>query len=61
MRRVEKEFMGGWSFALTNAGKTLESGLDWTCPPAEAFKSVTRPHDWAVTMPISEDMRQGMR
>jgi beta-galactosidase len=59
MRRVEKEFMGGWSFALTNAGKTLESGLDWTCPPAEAFKSVTLPHDWAVTMPISEDMRQG--
>lgn len=59
MNRTEREFMTGWEFALTNSGKTQKEELDWECPGDEAFSAVRLPHDWAVSMPVREDMERG--
>ena len=45
MPRTETKIMDGWQFAL---GKE--------CPEREAFQAVALPHDWAISMPIEQDM-----
>lgn len=59
MVRVEREFMDGWRFALTNAGKTEKETLDWNCPEEAAFREVALPHDWAIAAQIKEDAERG--
>ncbi|MCI8976881.1 MAG: glycoside hydrolase family 2 protein [Lachnospiraceae bacterium] len=59
MVRVEREFMDGWRFALTNAGKTEKETLDLNCPGEAAFREVALPHDWAIAAQIKEDAERG--
>lgn len=59
MKRVEKEFMEGWRFALTNAGKTKEDKSDFGPPVDSAFRAVALPHDWAVLAQIKENAKRG--
>ncbi len=47
MQRQETELMTGWQFAL---GETL--------PAEDAFCEVYLPHDWAISMPFSEEMEE---
>lgn len=46
MKRIEKQIMKQWEFALGDGEK-------------KAFKPVVLPHDWAIDAPISAKVKEG--
>lgn len=46
MPRQEQKLMDGWEFA-------------WGSPEEKNYRKIWLPHDWAITAPVSENMKQG--